>query len=115
MHRSLLSEHVEPYKTLKTQFVSPYNKKEVLLEVRMHKKIVKTGFGKKMQKQPVITFHTTTDKTEIPKRYWTQQMIKAVGAYAKEYPVVNSIKRHSIISKITSSISRVWGTLVPAH
>ncbi|MBQ4802369.1 hypothetical protein J8L88_05825 [Aquimarina sp. MMG015] len=115
MKKSRLKEYVVPYKTLKTQFVSPYNKKEVLLEVRMHKKMIHKGFGEKTLKQPIITFHTTTDQTEIPKRYWTEQMIKAVDAYAKEYPVIDIRKTHSIASKMISSISRVWLVLIPIH
>ncbi|AXT49480.1 hypothetical protein D1818_01085 [Aquimarina sp. BL5] len=115
MQISRPTEHVQPYKTLKTQFVSPYNKREVLLEVRMHKKIINNGFGTKILKQPIVTFHTTTDQAVIPERYWTDQMIKAVDAYANEYPVMDTIKRHSIVSKILSSISNVWVSLMPVH
>lgn len=98
-----ISEHLEPYKILKTQSVLPNSKMEVLLEVRLHKKVISTGLVKNIREQPVIAFYTTTDHTEILEKDWTQQMKKIALAYAKEYPVPDAGKKYSLLGKIIFS------------
>ncbi|MHA7057235.1 hypothetical protein ACWGOQ_0008460 [Aquimarina sp. M1] len=98
-----ISKHLEHYQTLNDQFVSPYIHIEVMMEVRLYKKIISTGLIENIQKKPVITFYTTTDRTEIPKKDWTQQMKKAAVIYAKEYPVTDAGKTYSSLGKLVFS------------
>ncbi|MFD2562128.1 hypothetical protein [Aquimarina rubra] len=98
-----ISEHLEHYKTLKSQFVSPYNKMEILMEARLHKKIISTGLVENIKKKPVVVFYTTSNQTEVPKKDWTQQMKKAAVDYAVEYPVPDAGKTYSLFGKILFS------------
>ncbi|SEK37968.1 hypothetical protein SAMN04487910_0388 [Aquimarina amphilecti] len=98
-----ISEHLEHYQTLKSQFVSPHTNMEVMMEVRLHKKIINTGLVQNIQKKPVIAFYTTPERTEIPKKEWTQQMKKTAVEYAKEYPVIDAGKTYSTFGKVIFS------------
>ncbi|MBW1297009.1 hypothetical protein [Aquimarina litoralis] len=102
-----LNEHLEHYHTLKSQFVSPYNKSEVLMEVNLYKKVINTGLIQNIQKKPVIEFYTTTDKKEIPRKHWTSQMKKAALAYIKEYPILDAGKTYSWFSKLVFSTAAI--------
>ncbi|MHA7057236.1 hypothetical protein ACWGOQ_0008465 [Aquimarina sp. M1] len=95
-----ISEHLEHYKTLKSQFVSTNDKIKVLLEVRLYKKVISKGLIENTDKKPIVAFYTTTDQTKVPQEYWTQQMKKAAVAYAKEYPVASAGKAYSIFGMI---------------
>ncbi|WP_027391259.1 hypothetical protein [Aquimarina latercula] len=108
-----ISEHLEHYQTLKSQFISPYTNMEVMMEVRLHKKVINTGLVQNIQKKPVIAFYTTTDRTEISKKKWTQQMKKAAADYAKQYPIVDAGKTYSTFGKIifSTTIIGVIGAL----
>ncbi|WP_299180750.1 hypothetical protein [uncultured Aquimarina sp.] len=98
-----ISEHLELYQTLKNQFVSPYTNMDVTMEILLHKRVIDTGLIQNIKKKPVIAFYTTTDRTEIPKKDWTQQMKKAAADYAKQYPIVDAGKTYSTFGKVIFS------------
>ncbi|WP_298319249.1 hypothetical protein [uncultured Aquimarina sp.] len=98
-----ISEHLEHYHTLKSKFISPSSKMEVLMEVCLYKKVINTGLVENVKKKPVVAFYTTTNRTEVPKRDWTQQMKQAALRYAQEYPVMDSGKTYSLFGKILFS------------
>ncbi|GAA0722272.1 hypothetical protein [Aquimarina litoralis] len=102
-----IQEHLEHYQTLKSQFVSPYHKSQVLMEVNLYKKVIQTGLIQHIQKSPIIEFYTTTDRKEIPKKHWTPQMKNAALAYIKEYPVWDAGKNFSVIGKTLFSIAGI--------
>ncbi|WP_299221822.1 hypothetical protein [uncultured Aquimarina sp.] len=102
-----ISEHLEHYHTLKSKFISPSNKMEALMEVCLYKKVISTGLVENVQKKPVVAFYTTTNRTEVPKRDWTQQMKQAALRYAQEYPVMDSGKTYSLLGKILFSTATI--------
>lgn len=94
------------HKEFNSNLVSPYTHTTELMIISMYKRVITVkGIVTNIKKKPDITFYIVKNDKEILKRDWTVEMRKSANQYIRDYPILNSGMKPTLLGKILFTIT----------